>query len=191
MRTASAKLRSRSWICGYAEASSDTATAIEDLLTDIRRSLPRPSFLKRTASRIQGVSATVGAVGFGFNLRDAQGDTSYERLLELLSRLVKLSIREGTGLAIFLDEVQVLPDSDLHKIIKAQREIGHTFPIATIFSGLPSLTHLGAPDWRALSSPPMHYYLLEPLTPDEAKDALTNPLMSTGGSIQRIPWTSN
>jgi hypothetical protein len=178
-----ARLRDQLWICGFAEASSDTATAIEDLLTDIHRSLPRRNIVERAFSRILGINITAGVIGFGLTLRDAQGSTSYGRLAMILSRLVKLSTKNGAGLAIFIDELQVLSESDINKILSAASQLAG-LPIAMVFSGLPSLTDLGGADKEmGRSTAHMDYHSLEPLTRAEATAALTNPLASIGGSF--------
>src|SRR5205823_317810 len=100
LRHISARFRRQSWICGYAEASSDTATAMQDVLTDISRSAPADRTLKRALKRVSSFSATAGIVGFGLSLKDSSEYNARKKLIELFEQLVEAAERNGAGLAI-------------------------------------------------------------------------------------------
>lgn len=125
LKYVTARLRHQSWVCGYAEASLDTAAAIQDLLTDIRRSAPNPRTLRRALRRVNSFSATAGILGFSIGLKDdASRDNAYAKLTELLESLVEMAERDGAGLALLIDEAQVLTFADIILILRAVKSLG-------------------------------------------------------------------
>jgi AAA ATPase domain len=180
LKHVSTKLRRQSWMCGYVEASTDTATAMQDVLTDIRRSLPTRRSLKRVLKSINSFNATMGVVGFGVGVKATSYEGNYSRLVELLEQLVRIAERDGSGLALLIDEAQVLTQDDFYLIIRAIDHLEGR-PIAVIFGGLPNLPDVV--EHGANSSPYLDYSYLSVLTPAESKRMLTGVISTVGGQF--------
>jgi hypothetical protein len=181
LKQARRNLQEKDWICGYSSSSPDGATAILDFLRDARQALPPGRIGAKFLARLREFNVTAGPVGLGVKLGDLDEHTSYEQLWDLLTSLGKLAKRKRVGVALLIDEAQVLSAGDLDRLFRAVLSLDD-LPIAVIIAGLPSITStLSMSDW---TSPPVLFEYLRPLNKEEARFALVTPITDSGAEIE-------
>jgi hypothetical protein len=181
-------LREKGWLCGYSEASPDASSAIDDFLDDVRRELPRGRIPEKFISRISELSVSAVGLSAGIKIGDVGQRTAYARVREIFSILGEIAKKTGTGVALLIDEAQVLPQHDLRLLFRAIESL-HGYPVSLIVAGLPGVAGniSGVDDKRELSGPsvlfPPH---LSPLSLSESSEALYVPVEDQGGIIEGL-----
>ena len=175
------ELTQRNWLCGYAEASQDAALAIQDLLADARQALPPEAIGARFRARLQEFNVTAGPVGAGFKLGSLNDGTAYTQLRELLTSLGELAKLDQVGVALLIDEAQVLPSNALDLLFRVVNRLDD-FPIAAIMGGLPNIPNVIGNGLR--SAPYVFYADLDPLSSEDARAALAEPIAAAGGQCE-------
>jgi hypothetical protein len=113
------KLQNEGWLCGYSEAGSDAATSILDLLSDASDALPPEGIGSKFRARLEQFNISAGPVGLGLKLGtgDSRDATTYSQLSRLLSSLGNIAAEAGTGVALIIDEAQVIPQGVLQSLL--------------------------------------------------------------------------
>ena len=186
LRRISSELQTRHWLCGYTQASTDTATAIQDLLFDARNAFPREGIGARIRSRVQEISITAGPIGAGLKLGNVDNPnnpnvTVHGRLIDLLTKLAEAARLDGVGVVLLVDEVQVLSYEDIDLMLSAVNSL-YKLPVAAIMAGLPNIPHIISSGPRSAFY--VEYSNLNAFTWEEAYSALTVPVKSSGGDYE-------
>ncbi len=181
------KLQEQGWFCGYTEASSDAATAILELLADAQDALPPEGIGKKFRDRLQELSVSAGPVGLGLKLgaEPSPDATNYSRLSRIVASLGALASDAGSGVALLIDEAQVLPQRDLELLMRVVNR-HDDLPLAVIIGGLPNIPVrlLGNDDLKR-TMPDIWYHSLAPLTAEQSWHALELPAAQQGCGFAR------
>ena len=177
-------LRARNWLCGYSEASPDASSAIEDFLEDARRALPAGKISERFLSRLTEISVSAAGIGAGVKLGSSGQRTMYSRLFDFFATIGDVAKKSGAGVAILIDEAQVLPESDLRLLFRSIRNLDQ-YPVSIIVAGLPTLLMdiVESSSGRATGEK-LRLFLVPELTPSESIQALSTPIRDAHGIIQ-------
>ena len=176
----------RNWLCGYGEASPDTSGAIDDFLEDMRRALPRGRIADRFASRLTEISVSAAGLGAGIKLGAVSERTAYARVREIFTILGDIAKKSAVGVALLLDEAQVLPRGDLKLLFRAIGSLDD-YPVSLIVAGLPSISGIifGVGDHDETTGPIVLFPPgLSPLSHRDSCRALTIPIRDGGGNIR-------
>ena len=174
LKYARKELRAKNWICGYSEASSDAGNALEDFLEDIRRSAPGRRISSQTLSRLTGLTVSGLGVGASVKLGPGADRTRYQRVFDLLATLGKLSMKSGSGVALLIDEAQVLPEADLRLLFRVANSLDG-YPVSLMIAGLPGTPSRIAGETRRSRR-------------DEDRDEDWDSDKSTGPLVRIVPY---
>jgi hypothetical protein len=180
LRHAVNELRERKWLCGYSEAGSNAGSAVYDMLTDVRRTVPSQSIAKRLFSRAQGIQLGAGPVSIGLDLQSLENESAYTRLVDLLLQLDRAAKSEMVGVAFVLDEAHALPSSQLFLVLRAFKSLVDSSVILFI-AALPGIQNeLATSD---PSNPYIFSYSVNYLDVPSAEAALLEPARAEGGDF--------
>lgn len=168
-------------------------TAARQLSFDSRDKLDapnKPSLAKRIATALRTItsfSAKVGITGIdlGVTLATGRGDSGDLEvdLTEVIEDVTAALAPEGLAFALFIDEMQDMDSLTLSTLIAAQHDAGQRGrPFYIIGAGLPNLP-LILSQARSYAERLFQYYTIGPLTPDEARAALTQPARDMGAEF--------
>lgn len=185
LKYAQKALQQKNWLCGYSEASPDTSAAIDDFLGDVSRALPKGRVAEKFSSRLTEINVSAAGVGAGIKLGDAAERTTYARVRELFTILGDVAKKSGVGVALLLDEAQVLPRRYLKLLFRTIGSLDDS-PVCLIAAGLPAVSGIiyGVGDDDEISGqlvlfPPD----LSPLSQTDSRRALATPIRAAGGFI--------
>ena len=137
MKKIALDLQQKDWFCGYSEASPEASTALHDLLSDAEDTFPRSGLGKRLLRRVTGINVKAGPVGLDVALGSSDEATAYTRMVKFLSEKSHSAKRRHSGVALLLDEAQVLPRGPYESTHpRAIRRLNDDLPIILILGGL-------------------------------------------------------
>jgi hypothetical protein len=149
----SERLAARGWLSGYFETRRDVGpgAAIEAVVAQGVILLPTTSRVRKALAKLikaaaSGTELTVTephtgmSVGLRLNLSGRSQDT-YRVLLEFLKTLGEAALADGVGVAIVLDELQLMKKADMAVLLQTTRhpDVADRLPVALIAAGLPYL----------------------------------------------------
>jgi hypothetical protein len=184
------ELRGRGWLCGYSEASPDVTSALDDFLEDAYRSIHGKQ--ERFLSKFTDFNVSAFGFGAGVKLDSSGSRTTYARVLDLFTSLGHEARKHGVGVALLLDEAQVLPEDDLALLIRAINNLEDD-PVSLIIAGLPSIpAQLGRwgrarrrTSYKGPTRDLIYYPRMSPmLGKEDAFKALSIPIHDAGGTIE-------
>ena len=176
-----ARAADRGWMTVTAAASSEPVSA--RIASEAKRCIERLRGGRQTA-RLSSVSAL--GVGISLEQRPQHGEVG-PGLLAVLEELGELLAERGTGLLLTVDELHDVERNDVRNVASAVQIVTRRRlrPLAFAAAALPLIehTHLADPNMtflqRCARAP------LGPLEPDEARRALRQPIIDSGGGHQR------
>ena len=182
LKKIAADLRDQHWLCGYSEASPDPSTALIDLLIDAKEALPAKGLGSKFIAHLEQLELKIWPVGLTARVQDSD-KPPFKQLLHVIIQLGKFAKFERVGVALLVDEVQVLGGSAMGQLFRAINFIDD-LPIALICAGLPNTPNrLRNEDYG--SSPHVVYMPLRAFDRDEAEMALLAPVIDCGGRFER------
>jgi hypothetical protein len=120
------------------------------------------------------VDATVGTADSGMLESD---------LPEMLMAVVRATEAEGTGIALFIDEMQYLSETDLSALIATVHKLAQKgMPFVLFGAGLPQLAQL-AGEAKSYAERLFEYPEVGSLAEDAARNALVTPVEREGAAI--------
>jgi type II secretory pathway predicted ATPase ExeA len=129
------------------------------------------SFAKTFKVKVGEVEFSVAAATGVADSGDIEAD-----LPELLVAVAQAARKEGTGVALFIDEVQYLSDSDLSALIVSIHKMAQkSLPFVVFGAGLPQLAQL-AGEAKSYAERLFDYPDVGPLGPDAAREAIVAPV---------------
>ena len=174
-------LRKKDWFCGYSEASPEAATALHDLLADAGEAFARRGLSKRLIRRVTGINVKAGPVGLDVALGNSDETTAYTQVVKFLSEKCRAAKRHHSGIALLLDEAQVLPSSHMNLLLRAIRRLDSDMPIILIMGGLSKVVNnIGSKDQ---TNPYVEYCHLGPLSQEEAFHVLNDPMVDARAEL--------
>lgn len=109
-------------------------------------------------------------------------------LPDMISALGHAAQSRHTGVALFIDEIQNLSESDLSALIMAMhRVMREGLPIVLVGAGLPHLVSLIG-QAKSYAERLFEFPILGPLSPAECEDALRTPAAREKWTSRRKPW---
>lgn len=126
-------------------------------------------------------------LGFTIELRDIEpergtadsGDLETD-LPELVSAIGHAAQSRHTGIALFIDEIQNLPESDMSALIMAMhRVMRESLPVVLVGAGLPHVVVLTGQS-KSYAERLFEFPVIGPLLPEECSDALRTPAEREG-----------
>ena len=174
-----AMVSERGWMTVTAAASSEPLS--ERIASEAMRCLER---LQGGVRQVRLGSVTVLGVGLELDHDDAAPARS-RSLTSVLEQLGEALTDEGTGLLLTVDELHDVPRDDVRDVASAVQIVTRRRqnPIAFAAAALPLIEH------SHLADPHMTFLQrcarapLGPLTPDETRRALREPIVSRGSAI--------
>ena len=174
-----AMVSERGWMTVTAAASSEPLS--ERIASEAIRCLER---LQGGVRQVRLGSVTVLGVGLELDHDDAAPARS-RSLTSVLEQLGEALTDEGTGLLLTVDELHDVPRDDVRNVASAVQIVTRRRqnPIAFAAAALPLIEH------SHLADPHMTFLQrcarapLGPLTPDETRRALREPIVSRGSAI--------
>ncbi|GAA4622425.1 ATP-binding protein [Cellulomonas oligotrophica] len=199
LRALQHELDRRGWLTVAVEAQRDPdARALarqqleRGLLAGARRLASRSERLSDTLasalSTLTSFSLSVGAgVTLGANLQPARGraDTGVLELdlVELVEDLAPALRDAGTGLAVFVDEIQDLEASTLTALLAVQHQAAQQgWPFSVFGAGLPSVPAVLS-EARSYAERQFEYRSIDRLGADDATEAFAGPARTAGASF--------
>ena len=109
-------------------------------------------------------------------------ETDLRDLFESVGRAAQAA---GTAFAVFIDELQYLPNDELASLIRALHRIAQwQLPVGMVGAGLPQLRgRLG--DAKSYAERMFEFPVIGPLPPEHAAEAVEMPARSRGAEIER------
>jgi hypothetical protein len=194
------RARSRDWVVAQIEASADdnagasframVARSLNQSLRQVTGSWGLRDRVRAALATFKSFSITTdqsGSLALGIEIEPTRGraDTgSLELDLSDLARDLAASAAElGSGVVVFIDEMQELADEELVALCTTAHESGQqNLPFYVVGAGLPSLPGILA-DARSYAERLFAYRPIGPLVPDAARTALTRP-----AAAQQVEW---
>ncbi|MHB8874126.1 MAG: ATP-binding protein [Myxococcaceae bacterium] len=130
--------------------------------------------------------ARVGDVEFGVKPESGTADSGNleHDLAALLTVVAEAAQRDGSGLALFVDEMQYLNGEDLSALIVAVHKVGQRgLPLVLFGAGLPQLAAL-AGEAKSYAERLFDFPVIGPLTPAAAAEAIRTPLTRENVDIE-------
>jgi DNA polymerase III delta prime subunit len=174
-------LREENWICGYTEASEDVNAALADLLVDVGRLAKPTRAMRKWLSQVNSLNFAIpSGAAIGFGLRDPASESMYASLVDLFQKLSDTARFEAVGVALLLDETQMLPDPALRLVLRALNAIEES-SIVLIMAALSTLYEKIGPGPRTAE----HVLLseLRPLPHHAAKEMLSERIAASGAQV--------
>lgn len=187
--------RAENWIVAKVEADLEATTPFRNQVAQalnvaLRQAQGRSPRSGRFAAALRTFksfslrAAPDGTLSVGIDLDPAlgRGDTGVLQadLTDLALDLGDAAVELGAGVALFIDEMQHLSQSELAAISQACHEAGQqNKPFLVVGAGLPSLPGVLA-DARSYAERLYEFMRVDRLSRDEAMDALVKPAESEG-----------
>jgi AAA ATPase domain len=194
---------SEGFLTFYHELTPDTSL-IDELVRDVERALDRLSLGARLSGRIRGALGHLktirltGPEGFGLavDLQSADEGTITADLTDLLLELGGAMRKNGTGIAIFLDELQFVDEVQYRALISAlHRATQKELPIAVAGAALPQIPLLTG-EARSYAERLFDFPMIENLDEPAATMALVEPARRQGveyspdALAKALEWTA-
>ena len=173
-----------------AAGAADTRTQLgRNLVSAGRRLVGRTptARVREAVGSIGSFSASLGVSGvtLGITAREGRADTDNlaTNLTEMVEDVLPVLAAEGTGLALFVDELQDVDADLLLALLAAQHEAGQReLPFYVVGAGLPHLPGVLAAA-RSYAERLFAYRRIGPLHHDDARDALVVPAARYGATF--------
>lgn len=178
-------LRRRGWLAGYYEVRRDVepGEAVRAIVASsaglTRGGLRRA--LAAGAHSLGGLTLTAGPAGFTFEVegrsRDRAVGDPYDELVAFLRSLSAAARREGVGVALLVDELQVFRKRDVSLLVQALSALNGE-PVVLLGAGLPYLAaELSGANTYAER---FRYEQIDRLTDADAREAVAAPAFDQG-----------
>ena len=173
---------SEGFLTFYHELTPDT-NLVDEIARDAERALDRLSLGARLSARIRGALGHLktirltGPDGFGLavDLQSADEGTITADLTDLLLQLGAVVRENGTGIAVFLDELQFVDEVQYRALISAlHRATQKELPIAVAGAALPQIPLLTG-EARSYAERLFDFPMIENLDESAATMALVEP----------------
>lgn len=158
----------------------------EELVATTLPALLRDVDPEGTSSTVTGVNASVAGVGAGVTREQVAHHSVRPSLRSQVTDLTTLAEPTGGGLLLSIDEVNRRASNDLSEILQTvQHGFRENRQVAIVAAGLPSDVQalLQEPGTTFLRRAERHH--LGPITPDEARQGLHEPIQVAGRTIDR------
>lgn len=168
--------------------ASYLAPAMKGVLMKLSKVEKAKEYAVRAIGALRGFSGafkvSVGEFDFGLTAPPSADSGNLEVDLPDLFLAVAAAARAAeTSVAIFLDEVQYLTEDDLRSLIVALHRIAQKgLPLVLFGAGLPQVAAL-AGEAKSYAERLFDYPAVGPLHPDEAADAVREPIHNEGEDI--------
>ena len=179
-------LLARGWLAGYYEVRRDVdpGVAIRTIVADSAQLSTGPlrTALANGGHRLGAMKLSLGPTGFGFaaDTLPAGTDTGadpYPQLVSFLRQLGDSARKNGVGVALLIDELQIFQKRDLAVLVQALSAIKDS-PIVLIGAGLP---HLSSEMSKANTyAERFRYEEIDSLTDADARHAVFDPAFDQG-----------
>ncbi|MBW8059753.1 MAG: ATP-binding protein [Solirubrobacterales bacterium] len=194
---------SEGFLTFYHELTPDT-NLVDELARDAERALDRLSLGARLSGRIRGALGHLktitltGPEGFGLavDLQSADEGTITADLTDLLLQLGAAARENGTGIAIFLDELQFVEEVQYRALISAlHRATQKELPITVAAAALPQIPLLTG-EARSYAERLFDFPTIENLDEPAAAMALVEPARRQGvkyspdALAKALEWTA-
>jgi hypothetical protein len=194
---------SEGFLTFYHELTPDT-NLIDEIARDCERALDRLSLSAKLSSRIRGALGHLktirltGPEGFGLavDLQSADEGTITADLTDLLLQLGAAARDSGTGIAIFLDELQFVNEIQYRALISAlHRATQKELPIAVAAAALPQIPLLTG-EARSYAERLFDFPTIENLERQAATMALVEPARrqdveyTEDALLKALEWTA-
>lgn len=181
----------------FLEASENKALAailvphLRKLLFDLDRMASAGHKAKRALAVLKGfvgaVKVKVSEIEVGLDIDSVRGTADSgdleADLPELLASVAEAAEERGVPVALLIDEVQYLDETELGALIMAMHRMQQKqLPLLLVGAGLPSLPALAGQS-KSYAERLFNFPNLGPLGPDDAKKAIRQPILDAGAQV--------
>lgn len=136
---------------------------------------------------IRSIRVNIGDIGIGVEtipgLADS-GDLGMD-MPALFLAAAEAAAARGTGIALLIDEIQLLEEEELHALIYAMHQLQQKLaPLVLVAAGLPTLPRL-AGEAKSYAERLFSYPVIDRLSREDSFQALESPVFNEGAEIEQ------
>jgi hypothetical protein len=193
LKEVSDRLTDAGWYAPYIEVRRNLGvdSALAQVADRFARSLSVGGKLKRRFSELQRRGGGIQVIGNGGTVGQGPSVDGYSNLSKVLESLAEAAYEDGTGVALIVDELQALSQTNLGSLIHLVQDLRDRLPFAFVGAGLPYL-----PSYIAKAATYAERFRYEPtdyLNDPEARAAVREPAIDEGASwdedaLEEVVW---
>jgi hypothetical protein len=180
LKEAQDRFTARAWLCGYIEVRRgvEVGVAIAQIVADTYEAMGTKSWYKKILEKspVRLGSVTLNAPGglasVSIEAASRKAADPYRDLFTLLTTLGSAAQRNGSGVALLIDELQQFKRRDLEVVLQVSRRL-EGLPVTIIGAGLPTLPELTSE--AGTYSERFSFESIDQLSRPDARLAVTEP----------------